>query len=383
VNFMRFAASLLLLTGPVFGASVSGYIGTFTSHDGASNGSVGIYSFHWNPATGSLSDIRAAAITNNPSFLALHPNGRFLYAVNEGTSGEADRITAFAVDHSRSSEQLRDLGSVSSMGLGPCHLSLDASARWLFVANYRSGSIAVYPIRSDGTLGRAQQTVQQQDPLTSDGTIKSAHAHEVVQSPDSRFVLSVDLGLDKIFAYRFDALSGSLTANNPPAIQFLAGYGPRHIVFSKDAHRVYVLTEPTAKLITLSWDAMRGSLMQLAESSVQPPDASWPPSGAELALSADGRFIYASNRAQSNSIAAFRLDRQGTPTPIGSIASGGTTPRFIVIDPSGRFLLAANQDSNDIAIFRIDPASGALTPQARDAAALAPANIVFLRNGPH
>jgi len=382
VNVMRFAASLLLLSAPVFGASESGYIGTFTSPGGASNGSVGIYSFHWNPATGSLSDIRAAAVTNNPSFLALHPNGRFLYAVNEGTSGEVDQISAFAIDDSRSSGRLRDLGAVSSMGLGPCHLSLDASARWLFAANYRSGSIAVYPIRSDGTLGRAQQTIQQQDSPTRDGAIKSPHAHEVVQSPDSRFVLSVDLGLDKIFVYRFDALSGSLSVNNPPAMQFPAGYGPRHIVFSKDAHKLYVLTEPTAKLITLSWDAVRGALMQLAESSIQPPDASWPPSGAELALSANGRFIYASNRAQSNSIAAFRIDHKGIPTPIASIASGGTTPRFITIDPSGRFLLAANQDSNDIATFRIDPVSGALTAMASEALVPAPVNIVFLRNLP-
>jgi 6-phosphogluconolactonase len=380
---MRVAASLLLFSAHAFGASVSGYIGTFTSRAGASNGSVGIYSFHWNPATGSLSDIRPAAKADNPSFLALHPNGRFLYAVNEGTSGEADRISAFAINHSMSSGQLRDLGSVSSMGLGPCHLSLDASARWLFVANYRSGSIAVYPIRSNGTLGSARQTVQQQDPLASDGTIKSAHAHEVVQSPDSRFVLSVDLGLDKIFVYRFDALSGSLTANNPPAVQFLAGNGPRHIVFSMDAHKLYVLTEPTAKLITLSWDVMRGSLMQLAESSLQPPDAAWPPSGAELALSADGRLIYASNRAQSNSITAFRIDREGIPTPIGSIASGGTTPRFITVDPSGRFLLAANQDSNDIATFRLDPASGAITAEAGKAKVPAPVDIVFLRSVPH
>jgi 6-phosphogluconolactonase len=372
-----------MFSGPLWGASVSGYIGTYTSHGGVSNGSVGIYSFHWNAATGSLTDIRAAATTSSPSFLALHPNGRFLYAVNESASGEADHITAFAIGNPRSSGQLRDLGSVISMGKGPCHLSLDSSARWLFVANYRSGSVAVYPIRSDGTLGDAQQNIQQQDSLASDGGKRPPHAHEVVQSPDGRFVLSVDLGLDKIFVYRFDALSGSLTANDPPAMQFPPGYGPRHLIFSKDAHKLYVLTELTAKLITLGWDATRGSLVQLAESSALPPGASGPPSGAELALSADGRFIYASTRAQSNSIAAFRLAREGNPTSIGSIASGGMTPRFIVIDPSGRFLLAANQDSSNITTFRIDPTSGALTPQAGTAEVAAPVDIVFLRNNLH
>lgn len=377
---------MLMLSAPIWGgsvwcASVSGYIGTFTSHGTAGNGSVGIYSFHWNPATGSLSDIRAAAMANSPSFLALHPNGRLLYAVNQGGSAEADRITAFAINP-KSPGQLRDLGSVSSMGTGPCHLSLDSSARWLFVANYRSGSIAVYRIRSDGTLGEAQQAIQQQDSLASDGGKKPPHAHEVVQSPDGRFVLSVDLGLDEVFVYRFDALSGSLTANDPPVMQFPAGYGPRHMVFSKDAQKLYVLTELTAKLITLSWDATRGSLMQLAESSVLAPGSSGPPSGAELALSADGRFLYASSRAQSNSIATFRLDRAGYPIPMGSIASGGMTPRFITIDPSGRFVLAANQDSNNIATFRIDPAAGTLTPNAAEAGIPAPVDIVFLRNIP-
>jgi 6-phosphogluconolactonase len=383
VNCVKFAASLLMLSAPAWGASVSGYIGTLTSHGAASNGSVGIYSFHWNSVSGSLGDIRTAALTDSPSFLAIHPNGKFLYAVNEGGFGEAGRITAFAIGKSRSAGQLRDLGSVSSMGMGPCHLSLDSSARWLFVANYRSGSIAVYPIRADGTLGEAQQAIQQQDLTPSDGGEKTPHAHEVVQSPDGRFVLSVDLGLDKIFVYRFDALSGSLTANDPPAMQFPPGYGPRHLIFSKDARELYVLTELTAKLITLSWDATRGSLVQLAESSVLPAGSLGPPSGAELALSANGRFIYASNRAQSNSIAAFRLGPDGNPTPIGSIPSGGTTPRFIIIAPSGRFLLAANQGSNDIATFRIDPASGALTPTANEAHVAAPVDIVFLRNIPH
>jgi 6-phosphogluconolactonase len=372
-----------MLSAPAWGASVSGYIGTYTSHGAASNGSVGIYSFHWNSVTGSLSDIRIAAITNSPSFLAMHPNGKFIYAVNEGASGEAGHITAFAISNPKSPGQLRNLGSVSSMGKGPCHLSLDSSARWLFVANYRSGSIAVYPIRSDGTLGEAQQAIQQQDPMASDGSNKPPRAHQVVQSPDGRFVLSVDLGLDKVFVYRFDALSGSLIANDPPAVQFPPGYGPRHLIFSRDAHKLYVLTELTASLITLSWDAARGSLVQLAESSVRPPAASGPPSGAELALSADGRFIYASNRAQNNSIAAFRLGPDGNPTPMGSIASGGTTPRFITIDPSGAFLLAANQDSNDIVTFRIDPASGTLTREAGEAAVPAPVDIVFLHNFPH
>jgi 6-phosphogluconolactonase len=380
---MRFAAFLLMLSAQAWGASVSGYIGTYTSHNGAGNGSTGIYSFQWDPKTGSLTDMRAAGIATNPSFLVLHPNGRFLYAVSEGGPTDADRITAFAVSDSNSSGQLRDLGSVSSMGKGPCHLSLDSSGRWLFVANYGSGSIAVYPVRSDGTLGDARQTIQQQDPAAADESPKRPHAHEVVPSPDGRFLLSVDLGLDKVFIYRFDPVSGALTANDPAALQFPSKYGPRHLVFSKDARRVYLLTELTAKLVTLGWDAARGSLIQLAETSALPPGYAGQPSGAELALSRDGRFLYASNRAQSNTITAFRIGSDGLPAVIGSIESGGQTPRFIVIDPSDRFVLAANQDSNNIAVFRIDPVSGALTRQPGQSPLPAPVDIVFQHHPIH
>ena len=288
----------------------------------------------------------------------------------------AGRITAFAIDPAQPSLPLRNLGSVSSMGKGPCHLSLDSSGRWLFVATYGSGTISVYPVRSDGALGEALQTIQQ-GPVASDGGRTTPHAHEIVQTPDGGFVLSVDLGLDSVFIYRFNAQSGALTAGDPAALRLPSGNGPRHLVFSKDATKVYLLTELTAKLMTLRWDAARGSLSPLAESSVLPADYAGPPSGAELALSPDGRYLYASNRAQSNSIAEFRLGHDGIPALIGTIASGGTTPRFIVIDPSGRFLLAANQDSNGIAAFRIDPTSGVLRRQVGLVEVPAPVDIVF------
>jgi 6-phosphogluconolactonase len=382
---MKFAACLILLSAPVWSASdaVSGYIGTYTSLRGVSTGSAGIYSFHWSAQTGSIGAIRVAGTTGSPTFLAMHPNGKYLYAVNEGGPGAADRITAFAMDPAQSSGLLRDLGSVSSMGKGPCHVSVDSSARWLFVANYNSGSIAVYPIRSDGTLGDARQTIQQQGVIAPDGSQKAPHAHEIVASPDGRFVLSVDLGLDSVFIYRFDARTGELAAHDPSALQFPSGYGPRHLVFSKDATKVYLLTELTAKLITLRWDAAHGTLVQLTESSVLPADYTGPASGAELTASSDGRFLYASSRAQSNSIAAFRLGRDGIPTLIGTVASGGTTPRFIVIDPSGRFLLAANQDSNSITAFHLDPQSGALRRRTGEIEVPAPVDIVFTLPGAH
>jgi 6-phosphogluconolactonase len=168
-----------------------------------------------------------------------------------------------------------------------------------------------------------------------------------------------------------------LMANDPAALQFPPKYGPRHLVFSKDARRAYLLSELTAKLATLGWDGARGSLSRLAETSALPPGYAGPPSGAELALSRDGRFLYASNRAQSNTITAFRIGSDGLPAVIGNVESGGQTPRFIVIDPSDRFVLAANQDSNNIAVFRIDAVSGALTRERGQSSLPAPVDIVF------
>jgi 6-phosphogluconolactonase len=368
-------ALCLLVSSPCLATSVSGYIGTYTSHGGESNPSHGIYSFHWNARTGDLTDIRPAAEAVNPSFLVIAKSGRFLYAVNEGrTKGNSDSVAAFA--DADTPQALRNIGFVPSMGTGPCHVALDSSGRWLFVANYRSGSVAVFSVRPDGTLSEAHQSIQQPATTGIDGGKNLPHAHQIVQSPDGRFVLSIDLGLDKVFIYRFNVDSGSLTENDPQAMEFPHGYGPRHLIFSKDAHRVYVLTELTAKLITFNWDASRGKLSRLAETSTLPPNSPGAPSAAELVLSRNGKWLYVSNRGQSNSIQTFRID-DGLPTAIGSVASGGKTPRFITIDPSGRFLLAANQDSDNIVVFSIDPASGALTRKRGEISVPSPVDVVF------
>jgi 6-phosphogluconolactonase len=362
------------MSSPCLAASVSGYIGTYTSR-GESNRSQGIYSFQWNARTGALTGIRLAGEAVNPSFLVIAKNGRFLYAVNEGgASGNPDGVAAFA--GGGAAQPLRNIGSVPSMGTGPCHVTLDSSGRWLFVANYRSGSIAVFSVRPDGSLSEAHQTIQQPATINMDGSKNQPHAHQIVQSPDGHFVLSIDLGLDKVFVYRFNEVSGLLTENDVPAIEFPHGFGPRHLIFSKDTHRVYVLTELAAKLITFNWDASNGTLSRLAETTTLPSNSQGAPSAAELALSRNGKWLYASNRGQSNSIQEFRIEN-GVPTAIGNIASGGKTPRFITIDPTGRFLLAANQDSDNIVVFSVDPSSGALTRKRGEISVPAPVDVVF------
>jgi 6-phosphogluconolactonase len=371
----RFLLGLLMAPLPILAADMTGWIGTYTSQGGASTGSGGVYSFKWDSRTGSFSDVHAVAASNNPSFLALHPNGRFLYAANEDESG-LGHISAFALGGDPGAP-LKSLGSVSSMGSTPCHLAVDSTGKWLFVANYGSGIIALFPIQSDGSLGQAKQTIQQQGSGPVVGRQEGPHAHEVVQSPDGRFLLAMDLGADRIFVYRFDAASGTLTPNDPSSAAMPRGYGPRHMVFSKDARLVYALSELSPAVITLRWNAERGALTQLAVVSSLPADFKGQRSAAELALHPSGKFLYASNRDDSNTIAAFQIGADGIPVLSGWTPSGGKTPRFIGIDPSGRYLVSANQNTGDMFIFRIDPASGALTRQGAAVSVPAPVDILF------
>jgi 6-phosphogluconolactonase len=367
-----------MLTTLLAATSMTGWIGTYTTSDGTSTGSPGIYAFQWDTQQGVMSGIHPVGTTTNPSFLVLHPNGRFLYAVNEDASSSGtDHITAFAVGDANSSESLRAIGTVSSQGLAPCHLSIDASGKWLFVANYLSGTIAVYPIQSDGRLGQARQVIQQKGSGPVAPNQKSAHAHEVALSPDGHFLLSVDLGADRIFVYGFDATTGALTPNARQAVALPAGYGPRHLVFSKDSRIIYVVTELTPAVITFHWNAQQGSMTQLGVVSTLPAADPVEQGGAEIVLHPNGKFLYASNRGHSNTIAIFRIDHEGLPVPAGHVPSNGTLPRFFNIDPSGKFLIAANQGSGDLATFAIDPSSGALTRVGSKVSVPAPVSFVF------
>jgi 6-phosphogluconolactonase len=298
--------------------------------------------------------------------------------VNEDESSSGtDHITVFATGDANASSGLRAIGIVSSQGLAPCHLSVDPSGHWLFVANYGSGTIAVYPIRPDGQLAQASQVIQQKGSGPFTDRQKSAHAHEVILSPDGRFLLSVDLGADRIFVYRFDAKTGALTPNSEPQVALPAGYGPRHLVFSKDGRMVYVVTELTPAVVALRWNAQRGSMTQLGITPLPPAADPAEHAAAEIVLHPNGRFLYASNRGNSNTIAIFKVGPEGRLTPAGHVSSNGTLPRFFSIDPSGQFLLAANQGSGTLVTFAIDPASGALTRVGPSVSVPAPVSFVF------
>ncbi len=359
---LRATLLIICMTLVTVEAHADGYIGTYTLRSGIPTSSVGIYHFEWDAPRGALRKLKAAVASVNPSYLALR--GNVLYAVSEGPEA---RVSAYAVGRGG---ELTLRNEVSAQGKGPCHLAIDRAGKWLFVSNYGSGNVVVIPVAADGSLGEARHTIQHLD-----ATHRPAHAHQSVLSPDEHFVLSVDLGLDKVFIDRFDGATGTLTPTEPAVFDAPSGSGPRHLVFSKNGTRVYLLTELSAELITLQWDASQGSLRQLATVSILPPGYSGEKSAAEIVLHPNGRWLYTSSRGTADDIAVFALNRDEIPQLIGHQPAGGMTPRFIGIAPDARWLLAASQGSDAITVFRITSA-GLLEKRGRTMLP-APVDIVW------
>jgi 6-phosphogluconolactonase len=256
---------------------------------------------------------------------------------------------------------------------------LDQTGKWLFAANYDGGSVAVFPVHEDGSLGDASAVVQHSGSSVDHERQSGPHAHSAYVSPDNRFVLAADLGLDRVLVYRLDTGKGSLTANDPPFGQLAPGSGPRHLTFGTGGKFVYVLSEMLATVTAFQYNAGAGSLTQTQTISMEPADYSGAKSGAEIVIHPNGRFLYASNRGDS-SIAIFRVDaRSGALAAAGRVSTQGKTPRNFAIDPTGAFLLAANQDSGGIAVFRINKTTGALTPTGDILNIASPVCIVFAR----
>ncbi len=339
------------------------FVGAYTGPE-----SKGIYSFHFDAVTGKLTTPSLAIESSNPSFLAVHPNRQYLYAANENQNGS---IAAFRIESGRLSPK----NTVPSRGAGPCHISLDRTGRWLFAANYGSGSVAVFPIREDGSLGEASAFVQHTGSSVNPQRQEGPHAHLAVPSPDNRFLLVADLGVDRVFVYNFDAAKGALTPGD--SVKLSPGSGPRHLTYSQDGRFVYVLNELTAAIDAFRWNTRRGSLEPLGSAPMLPADYTGAKSGAEIAAHPNGKFLYASNRGH-DSIAVFRIRGNGTLLAAGYVPTGGKTPRNFAIDPSGNFLLAANQESGSIVVFRIDRRTGSLTPTGERVAVPSPVSIAFV-----
>jgi 6-phosphogluconolactonase len=347
---------------PARGAEFLVYAGTYTT-----SGSQGIYAYRFETRSGKLTPLGLAAATSNPSFLVEHPNHRFLYAVNEG--GRVNTVSAFAIDPATGKLTLRN--AVSAHGDSPCHISLDRTGRWLAVANYESGTVAVLPVESNGTLGEAVAIDRHEG--------AKARAHAAVFSPDNRFLLSADLGLDRIFVYRFDPATGSITANDPPFAAVAAGAGVRHLAFHPGGKWLYAINETASTITAFQYDAAKGVIGEFQSVPAIPVTFKRENSTAEIVVNSAGTVLYGSNRGH-DSIALFAIDPvKGTLAAAGHAPTLGRTPRHFAIDPSGGYLLAANQDSNSIAIFRIHPATSQLVPAGRPLSGIShPVSLVFV-----
>jgi len=330
------------------------YVGTYTG-----GGSRGIYRFELDPASGAFSDPVLAGETENPSFLALHPNGHVLYAVNElGTFGGAPTgaVSAFAIGDARGNLTL--LGRQASGGADPCYLTVDSAGKNVLVANYTGGTVAVLPIDTDGRLQPASVVRRHEGTGPNKARQEAPHAHAIVLDGAERFALAADLGTDRIFVYRFGAPTGNLEPNDPKAIALEPGSGPRHLAWGQSGAYLYVVNELGSTVTAFRYAAGRGALESFQTITTLPAGFSGQNKAAEVAVPQDGRFFYASNRGD-DSLAVFRIDAaSGGLAAVGHIPTGGRTPRHFAIDSSGRWLLAANQDSDSIAVFRLDPVTG-------------------------
>ncbi len=358
ITWLRRLAIALVFPWPVAAlATAAGpdtatvYVGTYTDA-----GSRGIYRFEFDLATGTASAPVLAAESENPSFLALHPSGRFLYAVNELESFDGERagaVSAYAIDPKTG--DLAFLNRRSSQGTAPCHLSVDRTGRNLLVANYGAGNVALLPIGPDGRLAPATVVRAHGGSGPNRDRQQSPHAHEIAFDPAERFALSPDLGADRVFVYRFDAGRGTLEPHGEAALP--PGSGPRHLAFDPRGRYLYVISELLSTLTVFRYDAKAGALGTIETVSALPAGFAGSSASAEIAVSADGRFVYGSNRGH-DSLVVFRVGSDGRLSLVGHVGAGGRTPRHFALDPSGRFLLVAHQDSGSIAVFRVDPRSG-------------------------
>lgn len=339
----------------------------------------GIHAYRFDTTTGRLTSLGLAAEAVNPTFVTISRDGRFLYATKEVTRHEGKAggaVKAFAID--RKTCKLRFLNEVASGGTIPCYVVLDKTGRFAMVANYGSGSVEVIAVRKDGRLGKVTAFDQYSGSGVNPERQEGPHAHSINVSPDNRFAIAADLGLDKVFVYRFDERTGALAPNNPACATVSPGSGPRHIAFARNGRFVYVIGEMKSNITTFAYDAARGTLHKLQTISTLPKGYKAQSDCAEVAVGPSGKFVYGSNRGH-DSIAVFAADsKKGTLTPIERVPSGGKCPRHFAIDPSGSWLLVANQESNTIAVFAIDRKTGRLAPTGETASVSSPACVRFV-----
>ena len=351
------------------------YVGCYTARG------QGIYRYSVNPATGELALLGVTGDQLNPSFLAIDPQQRYLYAANEIGNYEGRQsgsVSAFAIEPDGS---LRFLNRQPTEGRNPAHISVDPTNRYVMAANYsgtttNEGNMAVIPIQRNGSLSPPSQVVIHRGTLGPNQT--APHAHMVLSDFSGRYVLANDLGLDRTFIYRLDGTTGTLNPGDPDGLGAPSGAGPRHLAFHPNGRFVFILHELNSTLRSLSWDSQRGVMQQIQTISTLPPNYAGINSTAHVVVAPSGRFVYTSNRGH-DSIALFSVNPEtGMLEFIERVWTYGETPRNFAIDPTGNFMYVGHQNTDNIVVFRVNQTSGRLTPTGLFYGAGQPVCFVFL-----
>jgi 6-phosphogluconolactonase len=375
------------------------YVGTYTGfkyvRHSRTNGvgeshSQGIYVSRFHAATGELSEPELAAEMVNPSFLTISPNHKFLYAVSEDPLSlgppldHASYVSAFAIDSATG--HLRLLNTVPASGTSTCFISMDKTGKYVLMSNFGSGTTTVVSVRDDGSLGELTGFAQDVGHSVDRSIQFEPHTHSVVVSPDNRYAIVSDLGTDQILIFRFDAQTGALSPPNPAFASVYPGTGPRHFTFDPSGRFGYQLTEMGGTVEVFSWDPSHGKLTLVQRAQTVPHDFFGSNHSAEIAVRPDGKFLYESNRRTQgetvrgpDTIGVFAIDpKTGMLSPVEHVLSGGTMPRNFEIDPTGNFLLAANQLTNNIVVFHIDNSTGRLTQTGKQIMVDTPVCLKFV-----
>jgi 6-phosphogluconolactonase len=329
-------------------------VGTYTTGK-----SQGIYVYHFDTETGKVTYQDKVTGVNNPSYIAVSNNRKFVYSVNEIGSDRTGSVSSFSFD--AKSGKIALLNKQPSNGAGPCYVSVDKANKNVFIANYAGGSLSVLPIKADGSLGEPSQTIQDEGTGPNKDRQEKPHVHTAVLSPDEKYLLYTDLGTDKLNIMHYNPSAAKpLTPADPAFVAATGGDGPRHIAFSPNAKYMYLIHEMGGDIVTYEYN--NGQLKKTASTTILPDGFQGSIGAADIHISPDGKYLYSTNRGSANEIEVFAISKaDGKLTFIERTSSLGKTPRNFVIDPTGNFLLVANQTSDDVYVFKINKTTGKLT----------------------
>ncbi|GAB3246946.1 lactonase family protein [Larkinella harenae] len=352
---------LFLITALLFSVMVHAqspkeiiYVGTYSTR-----GSEGIYVLEFDRARGSLSQIQTVSNAKSPSFLAIHPSGNYLYSVNEAAANSGG-VSSYSIEPKTG--KLTMMNQQSSHGRGPCHIAVDQTGKLAFVSNYGGGTFTVLPIQNDGKLGLATDTLKYEGKGTNAQRQEKPHIHSATVSPNNRFVYVCDLGTDRVYIYEFDKASGKVKPAATPYASVSPGSGPRHIALHPNGKFLYLVEELTSSVATFAIDSKTGALKLLQDNvKTLPADFTDKNTSADIHTDPSGKFLYHSNRGH-NSLAILSIAKDGKVSLIDQQSTEGKTPRNFLVDPKGEYVFTANQDTDNIVVYKLDGKTGKLTP---------------------